>query len=234
MNEQLYDPKKELELLQKVESGEISAEDALKRLGTIRDDLFDGPEVDPGSERDDSSLEDARVDNAAQGLTMREQHSDESAFRRFSRLNRWWILPYTVGVILTTIGSIWLFLGWNNGQFGFGFWLAWIPFLLGVLLMSLSWRARASHWLHLRVRQRPGKRPSVISISIPLPFGFIKWASRNFGQYFPPEIRGIDLDELIDEMDASISSDNPIYIWVNDEKEGQQVEIWIGGGNLST
>lgn len=185
-------------------------------------------------DREDIYGEDALDDSDRSYPETRESYADDAHIRQFSGPARWWIVSYTIGVIFPTMGSIWLHLGWNARQFGFGVWLAWVPFTLGIILMSLSWRPRASHWLHLRVQRRPGRRPSVISFSIPLPFGFIKWVSRNFGQYFPPDVQGIDLEELIDELAMSVSSDNSIYIWVNDAKEQQQVEIWIGGGETSS
>ncbi len=43
--------------------------------------------------------------------------------------------------------------GLEGGWFGWGFFLAWIPFLLGVLGILLFWNTR---WLHVRVQQKPG------------------------------------------------------------------------------
>jgi hypothetical protein len=228
MSDQLPNPEKELELLQKIESGELSAEEALESLEALRYEPLEVSEEISGPDSEDTYIED--TPDESDQFDRRETYSGDTPLRQFTGPTRWWIVSYAIGVIFTTMGSIWLYLGWNARQFGFGFWLAWIPFVLGIILMSLSWRARASHWLHLRVRRRPGQRPAVISFSMPLPFGFIKWANKNFGQYFPPEVQGVDLDELIDELAMSVSSENPIYIWVNDEEDEQQVEIWIGGG----
>ena len=197
----------EMELFQKVEQGEISAEEAAAILEEIQHRSMAEPEI----EFEDNVAEEHEWETSQEKTSV-----TEGDLRRFGKFTRWWIIPYSFGVIVTTLGALWIFLGWNGGDLTFGFWLAWIPFILGVALMALSWRARASHWLHVRVHQAPGKRPERISISLPLPFGLIKWANRNFGHHFPPEIRGVDLDELIDEMGSSITHDNPIYIWVDD------------------
>ncbi|MCJ7625403.1 MAG: hypothetical protein MUO76_18040 [Anaerolineaceae bacterium] len=222
----------ELELLQKVERGELSAEEALESLESLRGAISEKITAPDRDEHFAVSTID-EVDSDRFGHETRASYTDDAPLRQFTGPTRWWIVSYSIGVIFTTMGSIWLYLGWNARQFGFGFFVAWIPFVLGIVLMSLSWRARASHWLHLRIRRRPGQRPSAISFSIPLPFGVIKWVSRNFGQYFPSDVQGIDFEELIDELAMSVSSENPIYIWVNDDKEEQQVEIWIGGGETS-
>jgi hypothetical protein len=212
---------KELELLQRVERGEISADEASRLLEEWTDEQH-GPGKDAEPE---VIVEHPRVGASSPGV-----HGSDFDSRHAARWVRWWVLPYTIGVIFTVLGAVWLYLGYNGGNISVGFWLAWIPFMLGVAVMALSWRARASHWIHVRVRQQPGRRPSVIAFSIPLPYRLIKWTTRNFGHYFPPQIRGVDLDELMDTIEQSVSSDNPVYIWVNDESDQEQVEIWIGPG----
>lgn len=216
MNNEIRD---EMDLFQKVERGELSADEAATILEQLQSRSLA-----------DTAFEESVAEEVDEDISQEDPVVIEGDLRRFGKFTRWWIIPYSFGVIVTTLGALWIFLGWNGGNLTFGFWLAWIPFILGVALMALSWRARASHWLHVRVHQGEGKRPERISISLPLPFGLIKWVNRNFGHHFPPEIRGIDLDELIDEMETSITADNPIYVWVDDDKEQQQVEVWIGPG----
>jgi len=212
---------KELELLQRVERGEISADEASRLLEEWTDEQH-GPGKDAEPE---VIVEHLRVGASSPGVRGSDFNTQHAA-----RWVRWWVLPYTIGVIFTVLGAVWLYLGYNGGNISVGFWLAWIPFMLGVAVMALSWRARASHWIHVRVRQQPGRRPSVIAFSIPFPYRLIKWTTRNFGHYFPPQIRGVDLDELMDTIEESVTSDNPVYIWVNDESDQEQVEIWIGPG----
>ena len=208
----------EKDLFQKVERGEITAAEASSLLEQMHQQEASGDPV----------LGETQEQDVFRSPEVSEVESGD--LRRFGRFTRWWIVPYTLGVLLTALGAFWMYLGWNGGQITFGFWVAWFPFLLGVMLMALSWRARASHWLHVRVHQAPGRRPERLTISLPLPLGLIKWANRSFGHHFPPEVRGIDLDDLIDSIETSVTSDNPIYVWVDDEKEQQQVEVWIGRG----
>lgn len=209
----------DIELLQKVERGEISAEEASRLLEQMQDYQVFEPEQE-GSK----SYHAAGEDQDSETLTA------TGDLRKFGRFTRWWIIPYTFGVLITALGAFWIYLGWNGGEITFGFWIAWLPFISGVAFMALSWRARASHWIHLRVQQQQGRRPERFTISMPLPLGIIKWANRTFGHHFPQEVRGIDLDDFIDSIEESVTSDNPIYVWVDDAKEQQQVEIWIGRG----
>jgi hypothetical protein len=224
MNEHQKEREKEFELLQRVERGEISADEASRQL----EDWTGEPQEPEKSAEPEVIEERARV-----GVSAPDIHGDAFTARHFGKWLHWWVLPFTIGVILTVLGAVWLYFGYNGGKLTAGFWLAWIPFMLGVAVMALSWRARASHWIHVRVRQQPGRKPSVIAFSIPLPYGLIKWATRNFGHYFPPKVRGVDLDELIDTIEESVTSDNPVYIWVNDESDQEQVEIWIGPGSVT-
>ncbi len=209
----------EIELLQKVERGELSAVEAARILEEMQARTSGTVNQIPETTRDE---------NREDALSYSDTTSGD--LRRFGRMTRWWVIPYTAGVLITALGAFWLYLGWNGGQITFGFWLAWIPFLMGVALMALSWRARASHWLHLKIHQKSGRKPERFTLSFPLPLGLVKWANRNFGHHFPPEVRGMDLDDFIDAIEDSVTSENPIYVWVDDEEESQQVEVWIGRG----
>jgi hypothetical protein len=204
---------REYMVLSKVAKGEISPEEAAGELDTLQ-------------------LQEEKPQPSFIMAADAEDHKGElpkSELRRFSQWNDWWIVPYGFSVVFTGLGAIWLYQGWMARHFGFGFWMAWIPFAAGIGGMALSWRARVSRWMHMRIRFRHGSHPSLMRLSFPLPTRLIKWISRNFGIFFPDQIRGVDLDECMDALENSVNDETPIYIWVDDEKEGQQVEIWIGG-----
>lgn len=89
----------------------------------------------------------------------------EEELKRMARLKRWWVLPFGVGLLITILGAIWMYMGYTANGFGFGFWLSWIPFLLGIFILALSFQSRYSVWLHVRIKQNLGKRLSV-SLSV--------------------------------------------------------------------
>jgi hypothetical protein len=75
-------------------------------------------------------------------------------------LNRWriwWLLPLWAGMGLVVAGGLLMFLAYQATGFSFWFGCAWLPFLLGVAAMAVAWSARASRWLHLRIRQGSGE-----------------------------------------------------------------------------
>jgi hypothetical protein len=140
---------------------------------------------------------------------------------------RWWTLPLWVGVGILVLSG-WL-MYWAQVTYGIGFlfFCAWLPFLLGLGLIVLGWQSRSSHWMHLRVEQRPGDWPHRIAISFPLPLGLASWFLRTFRGRIP----GLDdpaVDQVLVALDQHATPENPIYIDVDDDPNGDHVQIFIG------
>ncbi|MFN7037492.1 MAG: hypothetical protein ACK4SN_14125, partial [Bellilinea sp.] len=83
-------------------------------------------------------------------------------------------------------------------------------------------------WLHVRIRQRKGAKPERISFSFPLPVRAIIWFLRTFERWMPPRVKEQNLTEMLNDMMKNISGDEPIHIQVNDEEDGEEVEVFIG------
>jgi len=149
----------------------------------------------------------------------------EEELKRLERLKSWWVLPFGVGLLITILGAIWMYMGYTAKGFGFGFWLAWLPFLLGIFILAISFQSRYSVWLHVRVKQKPGQSPQRIAISLPLPLSLTRWVISTFGNRIPG-MQDQPLDEYSDML-KSVSSEEPFYIHV-DEGDGEEVEVFIG------
>lgn len=118
---------------------------------------------------------------------------------------------------------------WAIESAGFGFWFicAVLLFALGVFLLTLAWQSQFSPWLHLRIQQSPGEYPQRIAFSLPLPVRPAAWFLRTFGGY----IHGLDstsLNDILLSIEQVTSSENPIYIQVDEGGSGEKVEIYIG------
>ena len=208
----------ERKILEMVEQGIISAEDGLRLIdamgagknaqGNVNNVLSEGVNV---------SIEDV--------LEPAPRISDEE-LNRMKRLKRWWILTFGIGLLITTIGAVWMYSGYINRGFGWGFWLAWIPFILGIFVVAVSFQTSRSVWLHVRIKQKPGESPSRISISLPLPISLAKWFMSVFGHKIPG-LKDQPLGDLSQLLD-NISPEEPFYIHVNDEDDGEEVEVFIG------
>lgn len=210
----------ERKILDMVEKGDITAEEGLRLINAMgygNRQMGDpnGEGVDP-MESSTVGLEDV--------LEPGPPHISEEELGRMKRLKRWWVLPFSMGLLITVLGAIWMFSGYTNSGFGWGFWLAWIPFLLGIFIVAVSFQTSRSVWLHVRVKQKPGESPQRISISLPLPISLSKWFLSTFGERVPG-LRDQPLENYAAILE-DISPEEPFYVHV--DEDGEEVEVFIG------
>jgi len=155
---------------------------------------------------------------------VKKNHRSSFCIRKW---NNWWLIPFGIGTGITTLGAALLY--WATQASAYVFWLIIIGLIiaLGLIIMFLSWFSRSSPWLHLRVRQRPGRVPQNIAFSIPIPLRPIIWFMRSFGRYVP-EVDRTSVGEFLDALNGTISADNPISIQVGNGEFGERVELYIG------
>jgi hypothetical protein len=140
---------------------------------------------------------------------------------------RWWMIPMWIGVGITVIGGLFMYLALRASGIGFWFGCAWLPFLLGLAVMALAWGSRTARWLHLRVQQKPGERPQKIAISFPLPLRLTAWFLRVFGHRIPG-LQNTSVDEIIMALGETTSPETPFYLEVDEGEDGEKVQIYIG------
>lgn len=141
---------------------------------------------------------------------------------------RWWMIPLWVGVGVTILAGLWMYSAFMGGGFSFWFLCAWVPLLLGVGLMALSYSSRRSRWLHLRIDQKPGEKPQHIAISMPLPLGLVSWFFKYFGHYVPNIPGDIQVEQILQAVTESTSPENPLYVEVDEGENGEKVKVYIG------
>ncbi len=238
-----------IDILRRVESGELDPEDGNRLLLELeeREAEAQAVPIEPtkavGIQAEPDGLSHAAlagepvqsepassmppVPESPEGSPDAQPAEDEFQSSKYSGWPGLWVLPFLLGLFLTLFSVSWMYQGWIAAGLSWGFWLSFIPFTIGILLMWAGWEMRLARWLHLRIRQKPGSRPPVIAFSLPLPFGLTRWFVRHFGR-FAPHVNGQDASEVIDELDQAFATDDPTHIFVNDE-DGSQVEIWIDG-----
>lgn len=138
-----------------------------------------------------------------------------------------WSLFLIGGAVLTGFSAFWAYRGYEKAGLGWGFWLSWIPFIIGVLLMIFGWVLIDSPWLHLKVLTSNDEKPSKINITFPLPLRLFSWGSKTFGRFMPAELREKGIDELLIEVEQSLKRGEPFQIEVDDKDDGDQVFITI-------
>jgi hypothetical protein len=189
------------EILHKVQSGELSAEDAallLKPVASLAGQNFDPEKGERVEAASMSNTEEDGSSSIMEPITQRDANRDEATPKRIPqnellKWQRWWMIPFWIGVVITIV---------------------------------LAWQSQKGHWIHLRIRQKPGEKPGMIVISLPLPIGLAAWFIRTFGQFIPG-LKDKHIDELLDAVRDSVSMDTPLYVNV-DDKDGEHVEVFIG------
>ncbi len=138
-----------------------------------------------------------------------------------------WSMILVGGAVLTAFSAYWVYQGYQRSGLGWGFWLSWIPFIIGFLIMLLGWTLMESPWLHLRVNSKEHGKTTRINLVIPLPLKLASWVFKNFAQYMPAEVREKGIGEMIEEMETTLKKGQPFQLEVDDEEDGDQVTILI-------
>jgi hypothetical protein len=144
--------------------------------------------------------------------------------RRENPWARFWIYPLMAGAAVLFFGV--LVLGWVNVTGAARGWLVcgWLPLLVGLVVVLLTWWSRNATWLHVRVSEG-GKRK--VTLSFPVPLALAAWGIR-VAQPFVPQLRDTGVDDLIVALRESTSNGEPFYIDVQGDEEGERVEVYIG------
>jgi hypothetical protein len=144
-----------------------------------------------------------------------------------ARARRFAMVPIWVGVVFTVLSAYWMYALVQNANYGFWFFCAWFPLLLGILLIAVSTGGMNSRWLYVDVEQEPGEWPQHITLGFPIPLGIIGWFLRSFGHY----IRGMDrtnVDEILMAISMANNLDEPLIVNVDEGDGGERVQVYIG------
>jgi len=137
-----------------------------------------------------------------------------------------WLVPVYVGLALFVCGALAVFPLYAAS--GSWLWLVcgWPVFLIGVLTILAGWLARNSRWVHLRITNVDGTRRS-IKLSFPLPLRLTAWALR-IASRFSGRLKDTGVDEIVVALNEGLKSDQPLYVDVQDDDDGERVQVYIG------
>lgn len=194
-------------ILQMIADGKISAEEAAQLLSALGDgeETRDVPPV-AGRGGDD---------DAPDSPPMQMPH--------FGNL---WLIPMYLGLVLFVCGALAVFPLYTQS----GSWLlavcGWPIFLIGLLAMVLAWLSRRSRWIHVRISNVDGSKRN-IRFSFPIPLRLSAWALR-IGSRFIPKLKDTGVDEMIVALEDGLTSDQPLYVDVQEDDDGERVQVYIG------
>ncbi|MGA7192880.1 MAG: hypothetical protein WBW94_04550 [Anaerolineales bacterium] len=206
------------QILKMIEDGKISADEAMKLMKVL----------------DESSVEMEIIEAAPASSSGPEAESDstkpdapefEEVARRAHRL---WQIPLWIGVLITVLSSYWMYALVNASNYGFWFYFAWLPLIVGILMIALFASSRTSRWLYVNVQQADGSDgPRHITLSFPIPLGLASWFLHNFGNNIEG-LRQANIDEIIEMLSKSISANEPLIVNVDEGEHGEHVQVYIG------
>lgn len=194
-----------LKILEMVEAGQIGAEEAAALLAALEESRADAPVDAPSLALD-----------PAGGASPQE--------RVESRWAGFWIYPMMAGSGTLILGALVMSLVYATDAARGWLVCGWLPMFLGLAVVLLALWSRQATWMHLRISEE-GRRK--IAFSFPLPLTLAAWAVR-IAQPFVPQLQDTGVDDLIIALRDSASRGEPFFVDVQDEEEGERVELYIG------
>ncbi|MEP0805511.1 MAG: hypothetical protein HRF47_08465 [Chloroflexota bacterium] len=205
-------------ILQMVEDGKISAEEAVNLMAALDDD----------AEAEEGAAE-AEVEVFESRSGFGYERSEAPEFDRIkARARRFALIPLWVGV-LVTLASAWaIYAIQQNAGANFWFYCMIFPLMFGILLIALGGGGRASRWVYVDVNRKdakPGDGPKHITLGFPAPLGLLAWFFDTFGHSFKGMSRG-KAEGIVQMMRAARDSDEPLMVHVDDDEA--HVQVYIG------
>jgi len=201
-------------ILQMVEEGKISAEEAADLMRALDQD---------------STEEQRNVFEAETGASVGGSEASALEFEEVkARALRFATIPLWVGVFIAVVSAWGIFSIQQNVGVNFWFFCLMFPLMLGVLLIAIGSAGPGSKWLYINVDRRYANDwPKNITFGFPIPLGLTAWFMRTFGH----NINGMNkaqVDGIVEVLDATGKSDEPFIINVDDDDEGDRVQVYIG------
>ena len=207
------------EIMQMVQDGVISTEEAYKLLRAIDDEgaveeLADEQvEKSANIDEETSAMPDEAIPPKGEALPS-ENAPDFERFRGF------WQMPFTIALAtLIVFGVLYMALMRStDGIMTSGTRFLLNIVLLAALVMALAWLAKNARWLHVRVQSADGER---FQISLPFSARVLRWGMDLGRGYVSAEVRG-----YINRVDAMLAA------WEqNPDQEPLSINI-AGGGKV--
>jgi hypothetical protein len=202
-------------ILQMVEQGKISAEQAATLMRALESDAAE-----------------AEIEVVEAGSTFAFEGGKSSApeFEDVkARARRFAMIPLWVGILVAVLSAWGIYGIQQNIGMNFWFYCLLAPLFLGVLLIMVGAGGQSSRWLYVNVdRRNADDWPRNITLGFPLPLALTSWFLRTFGHNIQG-MKNTNVDDIIQILDATGKSGEPFIVNVNDDDEdGERVQVYIG------
>jgi hypothetical protein len=198
-----------LEILRKVENGTLSVEEGADLIG-----MLERTKTEPESKSSSPA-------SPAEPSSPLQKHEASGCWKAA------WSMFLVGGAILSGFSAYWIFQGYQNHGVSWGFWLSWIPMIIGIVLMLFGWALMESPWMNVKIHSKKEEKKFTFIFSMPVPFNIARWVMRNFGQYMPDEVKSQEILNILEQAEASVNRGEPFQVQVDDDKDGSTVDISI-------
>jgi hypothetical protein len=222
-------------VLKMIEEGKITPEEGLKLMNALH---APAGEEQPAPVKTESAV--GTDQGASSGPESGEQkpQAEKSGFDSDPRIanvksiaRRYWQIPLWIGIVILMASALGMYAILMGPGMNFWFFCLTAPLLLGVLVMAIASGSRHARWLFVDVQQKPGDKPQRIFLGFPLPLKFTAWFLRTFKNKIPDlkrELGDKPIEEIIEVMDQSFTSEEPLVVNVDEGEEGEKVRVYIG------
>lgn len=201
-------------ILQMVEEGKISAEEAADLMRALDED----------SAEEQMDVFEAETGSGFEGSAAPAPEFEDVK----ARARRFAMIPLWIGVSIAVLSAWGIFSIQQNVGVNFWFFCLLFPLMLGVLLIAIGSSGQGSKWLYVNVDRRYSDDwPRNITFGLPIPLGLTAWFMRTFGH----NINGMNkaqVDGIVEVLNATDKSDAPFIINVDDDDDGERVQVYIG------
>ena len=201
-------------ILQMVEEGKISAEEAATLMRAIEEDAAQ------------AEIEVVEPEPAA-GFPETESSAPEFEEVK-ARARRFAMIPLWAGTLIAVLSAWGIYGVQQSAGMNIWFYCLLFPLFLGILLIAIGAGGPGSRWLYVNVDRRYAQDgPQNITLGFPLPLGLTSWFLRTFGHNIPG-MRNTNVNDIIQILDATGKTGEPFIVNVNDDEDGERVQVFIG------
>ncbi len=202
-------------ILQMVEEGKISAEQAASLMKAL--------EEEPAP----SEIEVVEAEPSV-GFEGSETSSGPEFENVKARARRFAMIPLWIGVLIAVLSAWGIYGIQQNAGMNFWFYCLLFPLFLGVLLIVIGAGGQSARWLYVNVDRRYAQDgPRNITLGFPLPLGLTSWFLRTFGHNIHG-MKNTNVDDIIQILDTTKKSGEPFIVNVHDDEDGEHVQVYIG------
>lgn len=202
-------------ILQMVEEGKISAEQAASLMKALEEEPTPG-EIEVLQAAPSVGFDGSETSSAP------EFESVKARARRFA------MIPLWIGVFIAVLSAWGIYGIQQNAGMNFWFYCLLLPLFLGVLLIVIGAGGQSARWLYVNVDRRYAQDgPRNITLGFPLPLGLTSWFLRTFGHNIHG-MKNTNVDDIIQILDTTKKSGEPFIVNVHDDEDGEHVQVYIG------